>query len=95
MVYSINRKVFFLIISFVLLYIPVFANEKEKGNQSIYKEIINGYKKAHKLKNTKLLKQLFCLDRVPKDIFNRIIKHLEKGYRREIDRVYVSEIDKD
>ena len=71
-----------------------FASSNEI-KQEDYKTLIEGYKKAHKEKDIEAVSFLFFLDRVPKDLFSRILKHLEKGFERKLKSVSVTEIDKD
>lgn len=92
-----NKFLLTLIVSlaFCALTIGSVEAESAKLDQGTYKDLIAGYKLAHKTKDTSKLKGLFCLDRVPEALFPRILNHLEKGFSRSIETVTVTEIDKD
>ena len=87
-----SKKILLLFTTF--LTILYFASSYEM-KQEDYKILIEGYKKAHDEKDIEAVSFLFCLDRVPKDLFSRILKHLEKGFERKLKSVTVTEINSD
>ena len=69
-----NKK---LLLLFMFLTCIDLASSHEI-RQEDYKILIEGYKKAHSEKDIESLSSLFCLDDVPRDLFSRLLKHLER-----------------
>ena len=92
---SMNSLTKFIPILFFIVFTGSLAAEEKALNSASYQNLIDGYQSAHQSKDRAALRNLFCLDRVPEDLFVRMLNHLEKGFKRPLQEVLVTQIDPD